>query len=121
VEQLKERAVKLKERGRANQAEEQAAQAQYQAKQIGKRPLNDLLKGIQRRGELIVADQRETEDLLRWAKTGQVPDSQVRWIVDTRKMTIVSQLHDFARLAQQDTIAALRAKRACWRCSSNKS
>jgi len=120
VEPLKERAVKLKERGQANQAEEQAAQAQYQAEQIGKRQLNDLLKGIQRRREQIDADQRETQDLLRWAKTGQVPDSQVRWIVDTRKMTIVSQLHDFARLAQQDTVAALRAKRACWRCSSNK-
>jgi len=109
VEQLKERAAKLKERGRDNQAEEQAAQAQYQAKQIGKRQLNDLLKGIQRRREQIVADQRETEDLLRWAKTGQVPDSQVRWMVDTRKMTIVSQLHDFARQAQQDTVAEIKA------------
>jgi hypothetical protein len=108
MEPLKERAVKLTERGQANQAEEQAAQTRYQAKQIGKRQLNDLLKGIQRRREQIVADQRETEDLLRWAKTGQVPDSQVRWIVDTRKMTIVSQLHDFARLAQQDTIAAIK-------------
>jgi hypothetical protein len=109
VEQLKAHAVKLKERGHANQAEEQAAQAQYQAKQIGKRPLNDLLKGIQRRRAQIVADQRETEDLLRWAKTGQVPDPQVRWMVDTRKMTIVSQLHDFARQAQQDTITAIKA------------
>jgi vacuolar-type H+-ATPase subunit H len=109
VEQLKERTVKLKERGQANQAEEQAAQAQHQAKQISKRQLNDLLKGIQRRREQIVADQRETEDLLRWAKTGRVPDSQVRWIVDTRKMTIVSQLHDFARLAQQDTVTEIKA------------
>jgi vacuolar-type H+-ATPase subunit H len=109
VEQLQERAAKLKERGQANQAEEQAAQAQHKAKQIGKRQLNDLLKGIQRRREQIVADQRETEDLLRWAKTGQVPDSQVRWIVDTRKMTIVSQLHDFARLAQQETVAEIKA------------
>ena len=109
VEQLKARAVKLKERGQANQAEEQAAQAQYQARQIGKRQLNDLLKGIQRRREQIVADQRETEDLLRWTKTGQVPDDQVRWVVDTRKMTIVSQLHDFARQAQQDTVAEIKA------------
>jgi len=108
VEQLQERAAKLKERWQANQAEEQAAQAQQQAKQIGKRQLNDLLKGIQRRREQIVADQRETEDLLRWAKTGQVPDSQVRWKVDTRKMTIVSQLHDFARLAQQDTVTEIK-------------
>ncbi len=111
VEQLKARAVKLKERGHANQAEEQAAQAQSQAKQIGKRPRNDLLKGIQRRRAQIVADQREMEDLLRWAKTGQVPDHQVRWMVDTRKMTIVSQLHDFARQAQQDTITAIKACR----------
>ncbi len=109
VEQLKERAAKLKERWQANQAEEQAARAQYQAQQMGKRQLNDMLKGIQRRGELILADQRETDDLLRWAKTGQVPDSQVRWIVDTRKMTIVSQLHDFARLAQQETVAEIKA------------
>ena len=109
VEPLKERAIKLKERGWANQVEEQAAQAQYQAEQIGKRQLNDLLKGIQRRRDQIDADQRETQDLLRWAKTGQVPDSQVRWIVDTRKMTIVSQLHDFARLAQQDTVAEIKA------------
>jgi len=108
VEQLKERAAKLKERGQANQADEQAAQAQYQAEQIGKRQLNDLLKGIQRRREQIVADQRETQDLLRWAKTGQVPDSQVRWKVDTRKMTLVSQLHDFARLAQQDTVTEIK-------------
>jgi hypothetical protein len=109
VEQLQARAVKLQERGRTNQAEEQAAQAQHKAQQIGKRQLNDLLKGIQRRREQIVADQRETEDLLRWAKTGQVPDSQVRWMVDTRKMTIVSQLHDFARLAQQETVAEIKA------------
>ncbi len=109
VEQLKARAAKLKAREQANQAEEQAAQAQYEAKQIGKRPLNDLLKGIQRRRAQIVADQRETEDLLRWAKTGQVPDHQVRWIVDTRKMTIVSQLHDFARQAQEDTLTAIKA------------
>jgi hypothetical protein len=109
VEQLHERAVKLKERWQANQAEEQAAQAHYQAKQMGKRQLNDVLKGIQRRREQIVADQRETQDLLRWVKTGQVPDAQVRWIVDTRKMTIVSQLHDFARLAQQDTVAEIKA------------
>jgi len=108
-ELLHERAAKLKERWQANQAEEQAAQAQYQAEQIGKRQLNDLLKGIQRRREQIEADQRETQDLLRWAKTGQVPESQVRWIVDTRKMTIVSQLHDFARLAQQDTVAEIKA------------
>ena len=109
VEQLKEHAAKLKARGQANQAEEQAAQTQYRAQQIGKRPLNDLLKGIQRRHAQIVADQRETEDLLRWAKTGQVPDHQVRWIVDTRKMTIVSQLHDFARQAQQDTVVEIKA------------
>ena len=108
VEQLKERAAKLMARWQANQAEEQAAQAQYQAKQIGKRQFNDVLKGIERRREQIVADQRETQDLLRWAKTGQVPDAQVRWIVDTRKMTIVSQLHDFARLAQQETVAEIK-------------
>ena len=109
VEQLHARATRLKERGQANQAEEQAAQAQYQAEHIGKRQLNDLLKSIQRRREQIEADQHETEDLLRWAKTGQVPESQVRWIVDTRKMTMVSQLHDFARLAQHDTVAEIQA------------
>jgi hypothetical protein len=109
VEQLHERAAKLKARWQANQAEEQAAQAQYQSKQIGKRQLNDVLKGIERRREQMVADQRETQDLLRWAKTGQVPDAQVRWRVDTRKMTIVSQLHDFARLAQQETVAEIKA------------
>ena len=108
VEPLKERAAKLKAREQANQAEEQAVQAQYRAKQIGKRPLTDLLKGILRRRAQIVADQRETKDLLGWAKTGQVPDPQVRWMVDTRKMTIVSQLHDFARQAQADTIAAIK-------------
>jgi hypothetical protein len=108
VDQLKERAAKLKQRWQVNQAEAQAAQAQYQAKQISKRQLNDLLKGIQRRREQIEADQRETEDLLRWAKTGQVPDRQVRWIVDTRKMTVLSQLHDFARQAQQDTMAEIK-------------
>jgi len=62
--------------------------------------LNDLLKGIRRRRERIGADQRETEELLRWASTGQVPDRQIRWVVDTRKMTVLSQLHDFARQAQ---------------------
>jgi hypothetical protein len=108
VEQLKERAAKLKAREQAHPAEEQATQAQYRAQQIGKRTLNDLLKGIQRRRAQIIADQRETEDLLGWAKTGQVPDHQVRWIVDTRKMTIVSQLHDFARQAQADTITAIK-------------
>jgi hypothetical protein len=109
VEQLQARAANLKAREQAHQAEAQAAQAQYRAKQIGKRPLNDWLKGIERRRVQIVADHRETEDLLGWAKTGQVPDHQVRWIVDTRKMTLVSQLHDFARQAQEDTITAIKA------------
>jgi hypothetical protein len=108
VEQLQERTAKLKTRAQANQAEEQAAQAQCRAQQIGKRSLNDLLKGIQRRRAQIIADQHETDELLGWVKTGQVPDHQVRWMVDTRKMTIMSQLHDFARQAQADTITAVK-------------
>ena len=108
VEKLQEKARKLKGRWRDNRAEEAAAVKQWQAGRCAKRQLNDLLKGIRRRRERIEADWEEAEVLIRWGRAGVVPDREVRWVVDTRKMVLVNQLRDFAQLARKDTMALLR-------------
>lgn len=108
VQDLKARARKLKARWRANLAEEGAAVAEWRVGQRTKRQLNDLLKGIRRRRKRIEADWQKAEELIRWGQTGVVPQSQVQWVVDTRKMLVMSQFQDFARLARRETMALVR-------------
>jgi hypothetical protein len=108
VQALKAQARKLKERWQENLAEEGAAVAEWRAGQRTKRQLNDLLKGIRRRRRRIAADWQQAENLIRWGQTGVVPPSQVQWVVDTRKMLLMSQFQDFARLARQETMTLLQ-------------
>jgi hypothetical protein len=107
LEELLTRARKLKQRWQDNLAEEGAAIAQWRAGELRKRQLNDLQKGIRRRRKRIEADWQEVEDLIRWGRTGIVPQSQLCWVVDTRKMAIMAQFQDFIRQARQDTLAQL--------------
>lgn len=107
VKELIVQARKLKGRWQENLAEEGAAVAQWRAGELRKRALNDLLKGIRRRRKQIEADWQTTEELIRWGRTGIIPQRQVRWVVDTRKMTILAQLQDFMRQARRDTLAQL--------------
>jgi len=95
----------LKRRWQENLAEEGTAVAQWRAGQLRKRQLNDLRKGIRRRREQIAADWQAAEELIAWGRTGRVPPSQLRWVVDTRKMTILAQFQDFIRQARRDTLA----------------
>jgi hypothetical protein len=104
VAELMGQAHKLKRRWRENLAEEGAAVAQWRTGKLRKRQLNDLLKGIRRRRKQIEADWEATEELIRWGRTAIVPPSQVRWVVDTRKMTILAQFQDFIRQARRDTL-----------------
>lgn len=108
VAALKAQARKLKARWRANLAEEGAAVAAWRAGQQTKRQLNELLKGIRRRRKRIEADWQDAEALIRWGQTGVVPPSQVQWVVDPRKMLVMSQFQDFARLARRETMALVR-------------
>lgn len=108
VETLKARARKLKERWHGNLAEEGAAVAEWRAGQRTKRQRNDLLQGIRRRRRRIEADWRKAEELVRWGQTDVVPQSQVQWVVDTRKMLVMSQFQDFARLARRETMTLVR-------------
>jgi hypothetical protein len=108
VEKLKAKARKLKGRWWDNRTEEAAAVKQWRAGRCTKRQLNDLLKGIRRRRQRIESDWEEAEALIRWGQTGVVPDREMRWVVDTRKMMLVNQLRDFARLGRKDTMALLR-------------
>jgi len=107
LDELLTRARKLKQRWQDHLAEEGAAMAQWRAGELRKRQLNDLQKGIRRRRKRIEADWQEVEDLIRWGRTGIVPQSQVRWVVDTRKMAIMAQFQDFIRQARRDTLAQL--------------
>lgn len=107
IEELLPRARKLKGRWRDNLAEEGAVVAQWRAGKLRKRQLNDLLKGVRRRRKRIEADWQEVEELIRWGRTRIVPESQIRWVVDTRKMTIMAQFQDFIRQARRDTLAQL--------------
>jgi len=108
VEEWKIRARRLKERWRQNQAEEGAAVAEWRAGQRTKRPLNDMLKGLRRRRERIAADWQQAEEMIRWGQAGVVPESQVQWVVDTRKMAILSQFQDYARLARREILDRMR-------------
>ncbi|MEK6716676.1 MAG: hypothetical protein AABZ16_04215, partial [candidate division NC10 bacterium] len=108
LEELKAKARKLKGRCRDNRAEEAAAVQEWRAGRCTKRQLNDLLKGIRRRRQRIESDWEEVEALIRWGHTEVVPDREMRWVVDTRKMMLVNQLRDFARLGRKDTMALLR-------------
>lgn len=107
IEKLLARARELKQRWRDNLAEEGTVVAQWRAGELRKRPLNDLLKGIHRRRKRIQANWQEAEELIRWGRTGIVPQSQVRWVVDTRKMSLMAQFQDFIRQARRDTLAWL--------------
>lgn len=107
IEKLLARARELKRRWRDNLAEEGAVVAQWRAGKLRKRQLNDLLKGIHRRRKRIQADWQEVEGLIRWGRTGIVPQSQVRWVIDTRKMSLMAQFQDFIRQARRDTLARL--------------
>lgn len=108
VQTLKTRARQLKERWHRNLAEEGTAVAEWRAGQRTKRQLNDLLKGIRRRRKRIKADWQQAEELIRWGQTGVVPQSQIQWVVDTRKMLVMSQFQDFARLARRETMTLVR-------------
>ncbi|MBC8449332.1 MAG: hypothetical protein H8D78_16410 [Chloroflexi bacterium] len=107
TEELLPRARKLKQRYRDNLAEEGEVGVKWRAGELSKRQLNDLLKGIHRRRKRIKTDWQEVEELIRWGRTGIVPQSQVRWVVDTRKMNIMAQFQDFIRQARRDTLARL--------------
>jgi hypothetical protein len=108
VQDLKAQARKLKTRWHENLAEEGAAVAEWRAGQRTKRQLNDLLKGIRRRRKRIEVGWQKAEELIAWGRTGVVPQSQVQWVVDTRKMLVMSQFQDFARLARRETMALVR-------------
>jgi hypothetical protein len=107
-EEWKARARRLKERWRKNLAEEGAAVAEWRAGERTKRQLQDVLKGVRRRRERIRADWEEAEEMIRWGQTGVVPARQVQWVVDTRKMGVLSQFQDFARLARRETLGLVR-------------
>lgn len=98
----------LKERYRTNLKEENLTIQKWQDGKQTKRHTNDLLKGIRRRGQNIKKQWKQTEALIKWGNPGVVPKEQIRWFVPTRKMQIMSQFQDFARLARQDTIRLLR-------------
>lgn len=102
VEAWKVRARRLKGRWRGNQAEEGAAVAEWRAGKRTKRQRNEELKGLRRRRKRIEADWQQAEEMIRWGQVGGVPKSQVQWVVDTRKMAILSQFQDFARLARRE-------------------
>lgn len=106
---LKAKARQLKIRWRANLAEEATMISKWRAGQYTKRQLNDLLKGIRQRRQRIRIDWQLRQDLIRWAEAGVVPTYQVQWVVDTRKMQLMSQFHMFAQLARQDTMALVRS------------
>ena len=108
VELWRARARRLKERWYANLVEEAAAVTQWRQEALSKRALNDLRTGIRRRRNRIPAAWREAEALIRWGRTGQVPPSQVRWVVDTRKLSLLTQFQDWGRQARRDTVAWLR-------------
>jgi hypothetical protein len=108
IQDLLAQARKLKKRWRANLAEEGAAVTEWRAGQRTKRQLHDLVQGIRRRRKQIEADWQTTEELIRWGQTGVVPKRQVQWVVDTRKMLVMSQFQDFARLARRDTMTLVR-------------
>jgi len=82
--------------------------SEWRAGQLRKRQLNDLLKGIRQRRNRIGADWQKAEELIRWGQKGVVPQSQMHWIVDTRKMLVMSQFQDFARLSRQETMVMVR-------------
>ena len=114
VHSLKDKARQLKERYQRNLEEESRARQAWQAKQITKRSLNDQLVGIRRRRARIESDWQQAEDLIRWGQTDRVPLSQERWVVDTRKMQVMSQFQDYARLARQET---MREFKRCWQAA----
>ena len=104
VQHLKVKARQLKERYQCNLEEESHAQQAWQTKQIPKRTLNDQRVGIRRRRARIESDWQRVEDLIRWGQSDCVPANQERWVVDTRKMQVMSQFQDFARVARQETM-----------------
>jgi hypothetical protein len=108
VETLKAKARALKGRWQANLAEEGAAVAAWQNGTWTKRHLQDLLKGIRRRRKRIEADWQTTEGLIKWGVTGRGPKSQQLWRVDTRKMLLMSQFQDFARVARRHSMSLVR-------------
>lgn len=108
VQDLKAQARRLKMRWQENLTQEGRAVAEWRAGQRTKRQLNDLLKGIRRRRRRIEADWQEAQELIRWGQAGVVPQSQVKWVVDTRKMQLMSQFQDFARLARRETMSLVR-------------
>ncbi|MBM4460254.1 MAG: hypothetical protein FJ011_21225 [Chloroflexi bacterium] len=69
-------ARRLKARWRLNLSERGSAVGRWRRGDLTKRALNDLLTGIRRRRQRIVADWRLAEELIRWGRTGIVPASQ---------------------------------------------
>jgi hypothetical protein len=108
VEAWKAQARRLKARWRGNVAEEGAAVAEWRAGPRTKRQLNDVLKGLRRRRERIAEDWQQAEEMIRWGQADVVPPRQVQWVVDTRKMALLSQFQDFARLARREVLAQMR-------------
>jgi hypothetical protein len=114
VQHLKTKARQLKERSQHNLEEESRARQAWQAKHITKRAFNDQLAGIHRRRARIESDWQQTEDLIRWGQSDCVPASQEHWVVDTRKMQVMSQFQDFARVARQETMDEFNC---CWQAA----
>lgn len=114
VQHLKTKARQLKERYQRNLEEESLARQAWQAKHITKRALNDQLTGIHRRRARVESDWQQAENLIRWGQSDCVPASQERWIVDTRKMQVMSQFQDFARVARQETMDEFKR---CWQAA----
>ena len=104
---LRAQARHLKQRWQANLVEEGQAAALWRAGQVRKRQLNDLLRGIRRRRQRIRTAWQTAEVLIRWGQTGIVPPGQRRGVVDTRKLTILTECRDFIRQARRDTLAHL--------------
>lgn len=101
-------ANQLKKRYQTNLNEEHLVIQKWHDGKLPKRQTNDLLIGILRGGKNIKSQWKQTEALIKWGKSGIVPKEQILWQVDTRKMQIISQFQDFARLARKDTMILLR-------------
>ena len=107
-EKLAERGRILKARLQENLMEAHDLRQQYRAGRLTKRQIDDLLKGVERRRQRVHKERQEVEELIAWGKGGKMPKSQLRWDIDTRKMTIMAQLQDFTRLARDSVMGLLR-------------
>jgi hypothetical protein len=108
IEKLKERGRTLKARLRDSLVEAHGLRQRYRARDLTKRQLDDLMKGVERRRQRVEKERLGVESLIAWGKTAKVPQGQWRWDIDTRKMSIMAQLQDFTRLARGSVMELLR-------------